>query len=165
MPWARLLGTKLKRVNHILGKGICWASFFMALILGVIIIKRYYLHEGSIAMQESVGYLHATLITLGLGYTLQKGQHVRVDIFYQNYSMRIKQIINLIALGFCLIPVCMLLVYFSYDYVEIAWKIHERSREASGLPYVYLLKTLLIAFPITLIIEAISELLLLGTTS
>jgi TRAP-type mannitol/chloroaromatic compound transport system permease small subunit len=45
----------------------------------------------------------------------------------------------------------------SWDYVISSWSIREVSMEAEGLPYIYLLKTLLITMPVCLLLQGISE--------
>jgi TRAP-type mannitol/chloroaromatic compound transport system permease small subunit len=58
----------------------------------IVVVARYFLQIGSIALQESVTYLHAAVFFLGIAYTLKHGGHVRVDIFYRQFSPR-KQLI------------------------------------------------------------------------
>ena len=41
----------------------------------------------------------------------------------------------------------------------MAWRIREGSPEASGLPFVYLLKTLIIVLPVLLAVQGVAELL------
>jgi len=53
--------------------------------------------------------------------------------------------------------VCSFLLWASWDYVTIAWSIHEGSQEAGGLPYVYLLKTLIPVAVLLLILQGISQ--------
>jgi TRAP-type mannitol/chloroaromatic compound transport system permease small subunit len=45
----------------------------------------------------------------------------------------------------------------SINYVAASWSIHEGSMEPGGIPYLYLLKTLLIIMPILLMIQGLTE--------
>jgi len=56
-----------------------------------------------------------------------------------------------------LVPVCSFSLWASWDYVATAWSIHEGSQEAGGLPYVYLLKTLIPVAVLLLILQGISQ--------
>jgi TRAP-type mannitol/chloroaromatic compound transport system permease small subunit len=56
-----------------------------------------------------------------------------------------------------LLPVCSFLLWISWDYVATAWSLHEGSRETGGLPYVYLLKTLIPVSAGLLILQGISQ--------
>ncbi|HED19426.1 MAG TPA: TRAP transporter small permease subunit, partial [Gammaproteobacteria bacterium] len=112
---------------------------------------------GSIAMQESILYLHASVFMLGAAYTLRVDGHVRVDIFYRGFSARRKALVDLLGSLFLLLPVCIFLLWSSRGYVSTAWSLHEGSRETGGLPYVYLLKTLIPLAAFLLILQGISQ--------
>jgi TRAP-type mannitol/chloroaromatic compound transport system permease small subunit len=85
--------------------------------------------------------------------------HVRVDIVYQRLSARGQALVNLLGALLLLLPVCTFLLWISWDYVATAWSLHEGSPEAGGLPYVYLLKTLIPLAAGLLILQAISQVL------
>jgi TRAP-type mannitol/chloroaromatic compound transport system permease small subunit len=53
----------------------------------------------------------------------------------------------------------LFLIYISWDYVLIAWANGEKSHEAGGLPFVYLLKTLIVVLPILLLVQATTNVL------
>ena len=52
---------------------------------------------------------------------------------------------------------CLLIFIFSWDYVVASWAIGETSEESSGIAGIYLLKTLLLLMPATLILQGIAE--------
>jgi len=139
------------------GRLIAWFTFGMVLISFSIVVLRYGFNLGWIAMQESVIYLHGIVFMLGAGYTLKSGGHVRVDIFYQNFSEKRKAWVNLLGTIILLLPVCIFIFAISLDYVLQAWGIQEKSSEAGGLPTVYLLKTLILLFSVTLGLQGIAE--------
>ena len=110
-------------------------------------------------MQESALYLHAALFLLGAAYTLKKDGHVRVDIFYRGFSAKRKALVDLLGTLLLLLPVCGFLLWTSWDYVSTAWSIREGSQETGGLPYIYLLKTLIPVAVVLLIVQGISQIL------
>ncbi len=154
--------TPAKIANHLdnaldwLGRSISWLNLLMAIIVFVIVILRYWFSIGSIALQESVTYLHAALFMLGISYTLQHNGHVRVDIFYRNFSARRRALVDLVGLLVFLIPTCVLIILSSWDYVMASWAIGERSEESSGIAFVYGLKTLMIIMPALLMIQGVA---------
>ncbi len=150
----------LHRLNLYIGKTVSWLTLFMVLLTCVIVVLRYGFNIGWIAMQESITYMHATVFMLGIAYTFRNNGHVRVDIFYQKTSARNKALIDLVGHVILLAPMCLYILYSSYDYVENAWAILEQSRETGGLPFVYLLKTLIPVMAILLLLEALSQALL-----
>ena len=95
-------------------------------------------------------YIHALVFLGCAGYVHYKNEHVRVDIFYRDSSNNYKSNINFCLSLLFLLPVCFVVGFYSIDLIEMSWKIKEASTEAGGLKYVYLQKTLVILFPITL---------------
>ena len=140
-----------------LGRTIAWLTLVMVILTCSVVVMRYFLEIGSIALQESITYLHALVFLMGAAYTLKHGGHVRVDIFYQKFSPKRQALVNLIGGLVFLIPVTLLILLFCWDYVGNSWAIRETSGEGNGLPFVYLLKSLLIAMPLTLLLQGIAE--------
>ena len=143
----------------LVGRVVSWLTVVMMATMLVVVVTRYFLQFGSIALQESVTYLHAAGFLLGIGYTLQHGGHVRVDIFYRNFSVKRKAIVDLVGGILFLLPVSGVIFYASWGYVMASWAIGETSAENNGLPFVYILKTLLLLMPATLMLQGISEIL------
>ena len=138
----------------------------MVLVQVVVVLMRYVLGLGSIWLSEAIVYAHATLFMGAAAWTLQQAGHVRVDIFYGDASPRTRAVIDLLGAIIFLLPFCCVLAWLSVPYVGRSWAILERSPEASGLPLVFLLKTLIPAFALLLGLQgvalAIRALLTLG---
>lgn len=143
--------------SEILGKTAAWCSILMVLVTFYIVVSRYVFNSGSIAVQESIIYLNALLFLLTAAYTLKHDGHVRVDIFYGPASARYKAWVNLLGGLFLLMPVVIFILWASWDYVAAAWRIRETSPEAGGIPYVYLLKSLIVVMAFLLIIQGLTE--------
>ena len=160
-PTDRQTAPKLVKTLNVfsqsLGGAIAWFTAAMVLITCVIVVLRYVLSTGSIALQESLSYLHAVVFMLGIGFTLKQDGHVRVDIFYHNFSPHTRAWVDLLGSLFFLLPVCLMIFYLSVDYVASSWAIRERSSENAGLPWIYLLKSLLLVMPALLLLQGIAE--------
>lgn len=142
--------------TNTIGITVAWATLFMVLAQFAVVVMRYVFGFNSIGLQESVVYAHGIMFMLGAAYTLLAGGHVRVDIFYQNMSDRAKARVDLAGSLILLVPFMLLIVYVSWNYVEIAWRIQEGSRESSGLPYVYALKSVILIFAVLMLLQGIS---------
>jgi TRAP-type mannitol/chloroaromatic compound transport system permease small subunit len=151
------LSLRLDRIAELVGNAAAWMALALVLVTFTVVMLRYLFQLGWIAMQESILYLHASLFLLGAAYTLKKDGHVRVDIFYRGFTAKRKALVDLLGSLLLLLPVCSFLLWASWDYVTIAWSIHEGSQEAGGLPYVYLLKTLIPVAVLLLILQGISQ--------
>ena len=145
----------LELVNDWIGRSVAWLSLAMVLVAFLVVVLRYAFDMGSIAMQESVTYMHAMLFMIGAAYTLRLDGHVRVDIFYQGFSRRGRAWVDLMGTLVLLIPVCLFILTSSWHYVTESWSIHEGSREAGGIPGVFLLKTLLVVMPLLMLAQGL----------
>jgi TRAP-type mannitol/chloroaromatic compound transport system permease small subunit len=149
----------IDRVTEITGRAISWLTMLMVALVVAVVVMRYFLEMGSIAMQESITYIHAMVFMMGIAFTLKRGGHVRVDIFYRAFSVRKKALVDLLGGVLFLIPVALLILATSWDYVVASWAIAETSAENNGLPFIYLLKTLMLIMPSTLLLQGIAEIL------
>ena len=149
----------LDSVSENLGKGIAWLSVAMALVTCVIVVGRKIFSWGSIAAQDSVIYMHAAVFLLAAAYAFKLDGHVRVDIFYRQFSPVTKAWINCCGIIVFLLPFCIYWLLISWPYVASSWRILEVSSEPGGLPAVFLLKTLIPLAAFTLILQALAELL------
>lgn len=147
----------IDKISELTGTSVAWLTFAMMLVTCVVVVARYVFDVGSIALQETVVYLHGIVFMLGIAYTLKNGGHVRVDIFYQKFSPRIRASIDLLGTLFFLFPLAGFMLWSSIDYVYFSWSIRESSPEPGGLPAVYLLKTLIPLMAAMLALQGIAE--------
>ena len=147
----------IDRINAAVGRAASWCALAIVLIGFAVVLLRYVLGLGSIWLQESILYAHAALFLLAAAWTLKEGGHVRVDVFYASASPRVKAWVDLLGVLLLLLPFCIAIVWFSWPYMARSWAILERSRETSGLPLVFLLKTLIPLFALMLALQGLSQ--------
>ncbi len=148
--------SNIDALNERVGQLAAWLVLVMVFITFLVVVLRYGFNFGRISLQESTTYLHAFVFMLAGAYTLKHNEHVRVDIFYQDMSSRNKAKVDLFGTLFLLLPFAGFILWVSFDYVLNSWKLLEGSREAGGLPLVYILKTLIPLMAIFLFLQAIS---------
>ena len=144
-------------LNEIIGRGVAWLALAMVLVTFTVVVLRYAFDLGWIAMQESVTWLHSLVFLLGAAYTLKHAGHVRVDIFYAAASPRRKALVDLLGSLLLLLPICLFIFYVSWDYVADSWSVWESSREAGGLPGIFLLKSTLLVMAGLLLLQGLAE--------
>jgi len=147
----------IDRLTAAVGRAVTWCLIAMVLVQVSVVMMRYVLGVGSIWLTEAIVYAHATLFMAAAAWTLRCGGHVRVDILYANASPRRRAIIDLFGALLLLLPFVAVLAWFALPYVARSWAILERSREASGLPLVFLLKTLIPLFALLLGLQGIAQ--------
>ena len=145
------------RLSLIIGKALSWLSVAMVLISSAVVLVRLCLGIGSIAAQEAIVYAHATLFMLCLGFNLQQNAHVRVDVFYHHFSEYTRAWVNSCGTILFLLPFAFFLMFVSGEFVERAWQVKEGSIDPGGLPYIYLLKTLIPTAGLLLGIQGLGE--------
>lgn len=153
------IGAFIDSFTELTGKLIAWLTLLLMLVTCVVVVMRYFLSTGSIALQESITYLHAALFMLGAAFTLQQGGHVRVDIFYRRLGYRLRAVVDIAGGLLFLMPLCISMAWLCWDYVLNSWSIREISSEGTGLPFIYLLKSLLLIMPLTLLLQGIAEII------
>jgi TRAP-type mannitol/chloroaromatic compound transport system permease small subunit len=150
---------RIDRFIAAIGRTAIWLCLFLVVLQFAVVLLRYALGTGSIWLSESIIYVHAAVFMLAAAWTLQQNGHVRVDVFYSSASPRVKAAVDLTGASLLLLPFMVVILWFALPYVSRSWSILERSREASGLPLVYLLKTLIPLFAILMGLQGISQII------
>lgn len=144
-------------VHRLLGQSLAWLCALMVALTAGIVIVRAATGINSIAAQELITYFHATLIMLACTYTFTEQGHVRVDIFYREFSPRAKAWVDLAGNLLFLLPLGITIVFISWDFVWNSWALKEGSADAGGIAAVYWLKTLLLLNGAILAAYALSD--------
>ncbi|NNJ97032.1 MAG: TRAP transporter small permease subunit [Gammaproteobacteria bacterium] len=139
------------------GRTVSWLTLLMVITTFIVVVLRYIFDIGWIGLQESITYLHATVFLVGAAWALQQQAHVRVDIFYSRFSVKTRAWIDLLGSLFFLLPVMIFIAWISWEYVSDSWAVLEGSREAGGLPGVYLLKSLILVSALMLMLQALVQ--------
>ena len=151
-PDRNLAATMIRKT----GQSVAWLTLVMVVLTFSIVVFRYGLNQGWIWLQESVTYMHAAVFMLAAAWAFQADEHVRVDIFYRDKPIRHKAWVNLVGTLVFLVPFCIFLLAVGWDYVAASWSAMESSREAGGLPLVFVLKSLILTLPLLLLMQAYS---------
>ena len=137
----------LKKIISKTGKISSWFSLALVLLISTDVLLRYVFNFSTAALYEMEWHLFAIIFLLASPYTLQKNKHVRVDVFYNNFSKRKKNIIDLIGNIIFLIPFSFIIFYTSLPFVADSYSILESSPDPGGLPYRFIIKSIIpIAF-------------------
>lgn len=148
-------------INERIGRFTYWLVLVMLLIGVWNVIGRYggYLvgrNLSSNALIETQWYLFDLVFLLGAAYTLKHNEHVRVDVFYSNWSPRRKALADLIGSLLFLLPFSVMIIYFSWQTILASWAIWETSPDPGGLPR-YPIKSMIIVGFFFLILQGISD--------
>jgi len=148
---------RIDRLNTAIGRAVAWLVIVVVVLQFALVVARYLFGLGSVWLSETVIYTHATLFMLTAAWTLHTGGHVRVDIFYADASARTKALIELVGALVLLLPFMLVLIWLSVPYAARSWAILEHSQEASGLPIVFALKTLIPIFAVLMALQGVAQ--------
>ena len=152
-----VIADRVDRLNAALGRAVSWCAVLIVLVQVAVVLMRYALGFGAAWLSESIIYVHAMLFLVAAAWTLQVDGHVRVDIIYARARPRTRAIIDLVGALVFLLPFTIALAWLALPYVGRSWAIFERSREANGLPLVFLLKTLIPVFAVSMALQGIAQ--------
>lgn len=141
--------TLIDGISTKVGKAVSWFTLLLVVITIYDVLMRYVFKAGTIWIQEAEWHLFAANFMLAGSWTLLKGGHVRVDLLYARFSLKIKAWIDVLGTVFFLLPFCVLIIWASLPFVISSWSMLEGSPDPGGLPALYLLKTVI---PITFVL-------------
>jgi TRAP-type mannitol/chloroaromatic compound transport system permease small subunit len=114
---------------------------------------RYIFNNSSIALQEMEWHLFSAMFLLGIAYTLQNDAHVRVDIFYAKFTAKKQALINIIGFVLFVLPISLLITYYSIDFAYLSYEMSEKSADPGGLTHRFIVKSII---PVSFILVIIS---------
>jgi TRAP-type mannitol/chloroaromatic compound transport system permease small subunit len=160
VPFAmRNLAHSLEQMTAAIGRAAAWLVIIVVVLEFGLVVARYLFSFGSIWASETVVYAHAAMFLLAAAWTLQINGHVRVDIFYAEAKPRTKALVDLVGAVVFLLPFAAALLWLSTPYAARSWAVFERSQEASGLPLVFVLKTLIPVFALLMAVQGVAQII------
>jgi len=130
-----LLGASrvIDAVNGWVGRTVSWLVLVAILVSAGNAILRKAFSLSSNAWLELQWYLFSAVFLLAAGYTLLKGEHVKVDILYGRCSRRTQIWIEVFGTLFFLLPFCVVAILISWPVVVDKYVSGETSGDAGGL--------------------------------
>ena len=156
---------RIRRVVDFIGGWASWLSLPVVIVTCIDVIARKVryvddagnTHSLQLWMRANVGqifesnilqelewHFHAALFALVLGYGLIYNSHVRIDLIRENLAFRKKAWLEFAGLTFLMLPFCALVIWFALDYVQASYAVQEGSVSTVGLPYRWLIKSVLV---------------------
>ena len=146
-------------INRYTGYLCAFLVVLMTVNVFIVVFLRYLFGISFIWLQETYVWMHAYIFMAGAGFTYLNDAHVRIDIIYRSSSKVYKAIVDLVGNVFLLMPFLYIIWSYSFPFVYKSFQINEVSREAGGLPMLFLLKAAILIFAFLLFIQALSKLI------
>ncbi len=139
--------------------GVFAGYFTLLLVITIVmdVILRYTFNTTFIWVVELETYYFALIFLLGAGYAFQKDKHVRVDVFYSKFSPTKKHRTDLLGNILFLLPWTITVLLVSFQYVRFSFLINEASPQPGGLPYLFVLKSLVFFGFLVLVVQCLAS--------
>lgn len=145
-------------LNSWIGRTVAWCILLAVLVSTINALVRKFLHTSSNSWLELQWVLFGVVFLLCASWTLQVNEHIRIDVVASFFSKRLKNWIDIIGHTLFLMPVCLVMMYYSWPFFFRSLLQNEQSTNAGGLP-VYPAKFLVPLGFTLLFLQAISELI------
>lgn len=141
------------------GAAISWLSPVLILLIVTQVLLRYMFTINYAWLGELQWHLYGTMVVFGLSYSMVNHSHVRVDILRIHFSGKLQRKIEIFCILFFMIPFIYIVINYGYNYANEAFRVNEVSNAPEGLPYRWIIKSMIpISFSM-LLISSISRLI------
>ncbi|MBT8052394.1 MAG: TRAP transporter small permease subunit [Xanthomonadales bacterium] len=138
--------------------GLSWIWFGLIGVVVINVTMRYLFGEGRIEFEEIQWHLYSVGFLIGLATCMDTDNHVRVDIFHANMSLRQQAWVELYGLLLLFFPFAIAMLAFSIPFVSYSFEIGEVSDAPGGLPYRWAIKSFLPLGIALMLLAAVSRL-------
>lgn len=154
----------IDHLNNWVGKATSWLTTILVVLVCVDVVIRYLFSDTQAWIMELEWHMFSLVFLLGASYCFRHDKHVRVDLFYANFSEKEKALVNFLGALFFLIPWCVVIIWVSFNYGQQSYFIGETSPDPGGLPARYVIKFAITAGIFLLLLQGISSLIKSGLT-
>ncbi len=139
VPLADSIDRMIQKIGHL----IAWAYVVLVLVIITQVVLRKGFSSGLIIFEELQWHLYAVGVMFGLSYAQTTNSHIRVDLFYSHFRAKTKNVIEILSILFMVLPFIAVIFIHSLDFVAESYRINEHSESPSGLPYRWLIKSVI----------------------
>jgi TRAP-type mannitol/chloroaromatic compound transport system permease small subunit len=153
----RQLARRIDAFQDRWGRGVSWLMLVMVLVVFSDVIMRYAFRKSSVFAQELEWHLFGLVYLLAAGYTMLYDEHVRVDILYSRWSARRKAWSDFVLYLVFYYPSAFMVMITAWPFVRDSYRVAEGSPDPGGIPYRFLLKSVIIVGFALLTLQAVSQ--------
>ncbi|MCH8532658.1 MAG: TRAP transporter small permease subunit [Saccharospirillum sp.] len=152
----KVIADLIDKLNLMIGDALKWAMPIVVFVCALVAVLRYGFGVGYPWLSEIYVWLNGAAFMLAAPYLLCVDKHVRVDFLYGKLSKGGQAIVNIVGTVVLLWPMLYVIAIKSLPGISRSWRVLEQSPTLGGLPFMYLLKSCLLAFCILLALQGLS---------
>lgn len=131
----------INNLNTKVGNTVSWLTSILVWVMCLDVTMRYLFNISFAGLFELEWHIFALIFLLGAAFTLKADKHVRVDVFYGQFSEKGKAWVNLTGTIIFLVPFCLVVIASSIPFVINSFSILEGSPDPGGLPFRFIVKS------------------------
>jgi TRAP-type mannitol/chloroaromatic compound transport system permease small subunit len=123
----------IDRMNERIGKAAAWLGLAAVVVCTANAVARYAFNVASNAWLELQWYFNSAVFLLIAAYALKRNEHVRIDVINGKLSPRAQAWIDILGGVFMLLPVAVIIAWYSWPTLVESFEINEYSSDPGGL--------------------------------
>ena len=147
-------------------EAVAWLNVALILLILTAVLIRYIFHRNAlllwwplVPMEELQWHLYAVPVMFGLAYAITNDTHIRIDIVRMHMSKRLRYIFEILGILLLLVPCIIILFDFSLSYTITSFTMKEASQSAIGLPYRWIVKSVMPLSMLLIMIASVGKLI------
>lgn len=150
---SKVVDPALRRIAQAVG--VVWVVLMAVIVINV--VARYLFSQGRIEFEELQWHLYSAGFMLTLGWALIVDAHIRVDVVHERFSERVQLWIDFYGYLLFVVPFCVLMIWYGWDFFLYSFKLGEVSASPGGLPYRWFIKAFLVVGFALLLLATLSR--------
>jgi len=125
------------------GKVFAWSYVLLMAVIILQVVLRYGFNHGLVVLEELQWHLYAVGVMFGVSYAQVTNSHIRVDLFHMRLSTRAQHLWEIFGILFLMFPFIYVVFDASLPFLYDSWRINESSASPTGLPYRWIIKSVI----------------------
>jgi TRAP-type mannitol/chloroaromatic compound transport system permease small subunit len=132
-----------------------WLNVVLIAVIVLQVVMRYGFNKGQVPLEELMWHLYAIAFMFGMAYAVTNDSHIRVDVVHMALPRRAQHVVEILGILFLLMPFLWIVFDHSLGWAYEAYRVNESSANPTGLPYRWIIKSVV---PITMVLIFIAAL-------
>lgn len=145
IPIVEFLNAIVRRI----AETTAWLNVALIGVIVVQVVMRYGFKHGLVPLEELMWHLYAVAFMFGMAYAVTNDSHIRVDVVHMLLPKRLQHLFEILGILILLMPCLWILFDHSLGWTLEAYRVNESSANPTGLPYRWIIKSVV---PVTMVL-------------
>jgi TRAP-type mannitol/chloroaromatic compound transport system permease small subunit len=154
---AARLADAIDALTRFFGKAIAWLILPMVMSLVWEVVARYFFDAPTIWAYDMTFMLYGTFFMVGSAWTLQRGGHIRTDVYYMKWSKRTQARVDLACYLILFFPAMVVFGWLCWEYFWKSFQQNESIVTSPWMPIVWPFKFTMPLTAVLLVLQGVAE--------